>query len=329
MSAYAIITPVRNEEDHFPHTLNSVCAQTVRPLAWVIVNDGSTDATPRLAEAAAGQHGWIRVVHRPDRGRRKQGGGVIEAFNDGYALLSSLFTKPQTVGADTPPHSASTPPWSFLVKLDGDLQLPPDYFARCLERFADDSKLGIGGGMVCRQQNGDWVEDSPGDPPFHVRGATKIYRRACWEALGGLVSAPGWDTLDELKANMLGWQTYTFREIKLLQLKFTGAADGAWKNWVKNGLANYNTGYHPLFMLAKCLRRFISRPFSLAAPGLLAGFFGGYLKGKPAGLDTQLVHYIRRQQMNCLLFRDSLWKPRGPGRPAAALPSPAGARAGH
>ena len=286
---YVVITPVRDEEKHLPQTIEAMASQTIRPAFWVIVNDGSSDNTGDVADAAAAKHSWIRVVHRSNRGFRKAGGGVVEAFYDGYVLVQSES-------------------WNFLAKLDGDLSFEPGYFENCLARFEADTKLGVGGGRIYCRVNGVFVEDAPGDPPFHVRGATKIYRRATWEGIGGLLRAPGWDTLDEFKANMLGWKTYSFKELKVLQLKPTGGADGAWKNWFKNGRANYIVGYHPLFMLSKCAHRLFAKPYVIGAAGLFCGFISGYLKGVPKVADAQLIRYVRRQQMHRLLLRDSLWR---------------------
>ena len=270
----------------------------MRPRTWIIVNDGSNDNTREIIDAAARQHSWIQALHRPDRGFRKQGGGVIEAFYDGYALLSN---------PDTCHSSRDTTHWEFLVKLDGDLSFDRGYFESCLEQFAENPKLGIGGGTVCRRDAGVLVAESRNDPRFHVRGATKIYRRQCWEQIGGLLKAPGWDTVDELKANMLGWETQTFAEILLLQHKDTGSADGAWRNWVKNGLANYVSAYHPLFMMAKCLKRIFARPYLLSAVGLAYGFVGGYFRRVPRIEDSALTRYIRAQQIRKLTLRPSIW----------------------
>lgn len=285
---YVVVTPVRNEAAHFSETIASVLAQKHRPVRWVIVDDGSNDGTDRIADEASRNHTWIQVVHRPDRGFRKQGGGVIEAFYEGFSLCKEI-------------------PWKFLVKLDGDLSFPGDYFEACLNRFAENAKLGIGGGTICRLEHGDLTAETHGDPRFHVRGATKIYRRECWDQIGGLLKAPGWDTIDELKANMLGWQTVTFSDLKLHQHKDTGSADGAWRNWVKNGLANYISCYHPLFMFAKCLKRSISRPYLLGALGLAAGFVSGYIRRVPRLDDLALARYIRGQQLRKLTLRPSLW----------------------
>ena len=103
------------------------------------------------------------------------------------------------------------------------------------------------------------------NPQFHVRGATKIYRRACWESIGGLWMAPGWDTIDEVKANMMGWKTYSFPELRLIHHRFTGSAEGLLQDRVKHGLACYISGYHPLFMAAKCASRLVQKTIRLSA----------------------------------------------------------------
>lgn len=285
---YCVVSPARNEEANLPGTIASMVSQTIRPVRWVIVDDGSSDATGAIAEAAAREHAWIEVLHRPDRGARKQGGGVVETFNEGYERVRGLD-------------------WDYVVKFDGDLSFEPDYFERCLLEFEKDSKLGIGGGTISvRNESGKLVRESD-DPEFHVRGATKIYRRGCWDQLGGLHVAPGWDTLDELKANMLGWTTRTFPDIPLEHHRHTGAADGTWKNWVKNGRANFITGYHPIFMVAKVMGRVISQRRIKPAFGLLWGFFSGYWEGAARVPDAALIRYVRDQQMRRLMGRPSLW----------------------
>lgn len=285
---YIVITPVRNEAKHLQRTIDSMVAQTVRPQRWVVVDDGSTDETGRLAAAAAEGRPWISVVQRRDRGFRQAGGGVMEAFYEGYRSLGNAA-------------------WEFLVKLDGDLSFRADYFAECLKRFKLESKLGIGGGTICNSVNGKLTVESKIDPAFHVRGATKIYRRECWEQLGGLIRAPGWDTVDEVKANMLGWSTRTFADLKLEHHRAAGEAYGRWSNLIKNGQANYVAGYHPLFMFLKAVRRLAEKPYLVGGCGLWLGFLSGYFKPAAEGPGQDVVRYFRRQQINRLLGRKSLW----------------------
>ncbi len=285
---YVVITPVRNEAPYIGKTIDSMVNQTILPREWIIVNDGSTDATPKIIDQASRQYPWIKVIHRSDRGFRNSAGGVIEAFYDGYAALSYED-------------------WNFIVKLDGDLSFKPDYFEACLVHFAEDSKLGLGGGVVWSLVGGKLINDGRNDPKFHVRGATKIYRRDCWEQISPLMKAPGWDTIDEVMANMLGWRTYTFRDVNLIQLKATGSADGRWGNAFKNGKANYVTGYHPLFMIAKCIKRGFFAGKILEAAGLWAGFCSGYIKKEPRVRDTQIIRYLRKQQILRMLGRPSIY----------------------
>jgi biofilm PGA synthesis N-glycosyltransferase PgaC len=284
---YLVITPVRNEEAYLKFTIESMLVQTVRPAQWVIVNDGSTDSTAQIIDEYARQHPWIQAVHRADRGFRKAGGGVVEAFNDGL-------------------RSASCQDWEFIVKLDGDLTLEPDYFEKCLEQFRNDSRLGVGGGVICNVIDG--VKTVEKCPAFHVRGATKIYRRECWEAIGGFWPAPGWDTMDEVKASMLGWTSRSFPGLHLLHHRLTGTAEGLWAGIVKNGRANYICGYHPLFMISKCLGRLIRKPYLVGSVALFYGFASGYLKRIPRVADTETIQYLRDQQMKRLLGKETIWK---------------------
>jgi len=284
---YVIITPVRDEEAHLTATIKSVLAQSIPPAEWVIVDDGSSDGTGAIIDEAAHMRPWIRAIHRENRGFRQAGGGVVQAFNEGYL-------------------NVATTDWEFIVKLDGDLSFEPDYFQRCFEYFESEPKLGVAGGSIYHMMEGRLALENC--PAFHVRGATKIYRRACWEAIGGFLQAPGWDTLDEVKAQMLGWATRSFPDIQLIHHRYTGSADGMWRSWVKNGRANYISGYHPLFMLARCASRLVQKPYLVGAAGLVYGYLTGYLKRMPQVNDPELIRYLRHQQMGRLLGGSTIWK---------------------
>ena len=287
MKRYVIITPVRDEEQYLEATIGSVAGQTVPPSEWVIVNDGSTDGTGRIIDQYAAQFPWIHVVHRPNRGYRKAGGGVIEAFNAGYSALRC-------------------DDWDFIVKLDGDLTFAPDYFEKCLEHFSGESELGIGGGEIYHSLGGELKLEA--NPRFHVRGATKIYRRTCWDRIGGLWMAPGWDTIDEVKANMMGWKTCSFPELRLIHHRFTGSAEGLVRDRVKHGLACYISGYHPLFMAAKCASRLVQKPYVIGAAAIFYGFLKGYLTRAPRVNDLRMIDYLRTQQLRRLAGLETIWK---------------------
>lgn len=287
MTRYVVISPVRDEEKFIADTLECVTRQTLLPAEWIIVDDGSSDGTPAILDRYAAQYPWIRVIHRPNRGFRKSGGGVMEAFYEGYKAVQSTD-------------------WDFVVKLDGDLSFAPDYFEKCFEHFRKEPQLGIGGGDIYHDIAGQMKLES--NPIFHVRGATKIYRKACWEAIGGLWMSAGWDTIDEVKANMLGWKTYSFKDLHLEHHRFTGTADGLVKDRIKHGKVCYVSGYHPLFVLASCLYRIAQKPYVVGSLAVLYGYFAAYMTHPPRVEDPSYVAYIRAQQMKRLMGQQTIWK---------------------
>jgi len=284
---YVVITPVRDEGGHLEKTIRSVVQQTIKPVQWIIVDDGSTDSTGEIMERSDAQHPWISTLHLPNRGSRQNASGVMAAFHQGYPFLNSND-------------------WEFLVKLDGDVCLEPNYFEKCFAEFRKDPLLGIGGGVIWNVIDG--VSRKEPCPMFHVRGATKIYRRECWDAIGGLLRGPGWDTVDEAKANMLQWKTLAFQDLRVLHFRPTGAADGSWQNSVKDGRSDYVTGYHPLFMFLKCIKRVVESSFLIGSIGLGYGFLSSYLRRVPQVDDKALIRYVRRQQLRRLLLMDSVWR---------------------
>jgi len=287
MTRYAVITPVRDEEEFVGATIESVSRQTVRPAEWVIVNDGSSDRTGEIIDQYAAQFPWIRAVHRSNRGFRKSGGGVVEAFYDGYKALRS-------------------DDWDFIVKLDGDLTFSADYFEKCFAYFHREPQLGIGGGEIYHDLAGNMTLET--NPKFHVRGATKIYRKACWEAIGGLWVAPGWDTIDEVKANMLGWVTRSFPDLPLHHHRLTGTADGLLRDRIKHGVACYVSGYHPLFVGAKCVYRLFQKPYFIGSAAIWYGFVKGFVTKVPQVNDARMIAYLRGQQMRRLRGLQTMWK---------------------
>lgn len=285
--SYVVITPVRNEEEYIEETIRSMLGQYLRPAVWIIVDDGSQDRTPEILETYSRQVPWLTVVTRSDRGFRATGRGEVDAFYEGLECLE-------------------TDQWEFIVKLDADLAFEADYFAECLSRFRDNPRLGIAGGtIVTVGRRGEYQESHP---RFHVRGATKIYRHETWNDIGGLVSAPGWDTLDEIRANMLDWVTLTFSDVFLTQLRPTGSSLGQWQNFLKDGEGCYLVGYHPLYLLARCVVRLVRRPYVIGSAGLLAGYVLALVRRMPRSASPETIRYLRTQQVRRLMGRETVWR---------------------
>ncbi len=249
--SYVVITPVRNEEKYVGKTIESMVNQTILPKEWIIVDDGSTDQTPLIIDEAARKHPWIRTVHRPNRGFRKSGGGVIEAFYDGYNALSF--------------HD-----WEFIVKLDADISFASHYFESLLKRFVDDKRLGIASGIYLEMEN-DGVSRPVQMPPYHAAGACKVIRRKCFEDINGFVVASGWDTVDEIRAMARGWITRHFLDLPIMHHKPEGSGIGMIRTSVMHGRIYYRTGGGVLFFALKVLRRIGTKPYMLNAIALLLG----------------------------------------------------------
>ena len=284
---YVVVTPVRDEEKYIESTIKSMLSQTVTPAQWIIVNDGSGDRTGEIIDKCAAEIPWVRAYHRADRGHRLSGGGVMEAFHDGYRSLTR----------DN---------WKFLVKLDADLSFSDDYFERALRHFADQPTLGIGGGTLYHMINGKETVEVV--PRFHVRGATKIYRRRCWDEIDGLWRGPGWDMIDEVTANMLGWTTASFPELRVMHHRYTGTGDTSWREACKNGRGSYCSGYHPLYLAARCCYLLFRKPYLIGSLGMGYGYLTGYLRGLPRINNTKMIEYLRKQQLARLCGAKSIWK---------------------
>jgi glycosyltransferase involved in cell wall biosynthesis len=279
---YAIVTPARDEAQYLQATIDSVVAQTVRPTEWIIVDDGSTDDTPSIVERAAAAHDWIRLVRMPDRGERVVGAGVIEAFNAGLA----------TIGSPTP---------AFLCKLDADLVLLPTYFARLLQYFMAEPRLGIASGRIT-ERVGLRVVYLRHEPEM-VFGAAKFYRRACFDEIGGLEPSLGWDGIDCYQAMRHNWWTGTLPDpaLEILHLRRMGTSHKSiLHGCARRGRGLRYNGAHPIWVLASATYHMLDRPYILAGAAVLIGYLGATLRGEPRMSDKEFIAYLRQWQMQKL-----------------------------
>lgn len=283
---YAIVTPVKNEEKYLEGMIASVVHQTIPPNRWIIVDDGSTDRTGEIIREAESRWDWItRVSIEVSSAPRKPGGEAV--LHLGLKMLNLAE-------------------FDFLARMDGDISFEPDYFDRLFREFEKNPRLGIACGVCFGWRKGKLIEEK--NPRFHTRGALKTYRVRCYQEIGGLEKGLGWDTVDEVRANMLGWQTRSFPELKVVHHRPTQAAAGALQGWINTGIANYFAGYHPLFTLARSCRNMVRRPYVLGGLWMLYGFLSGYLKSLPRIRDPELIRYVRKQQWNRLTGKPTIWR---------------------
>jgi glycosyltransferase involved in cell wall biosynthesis len=281
---YLVITPVKDEERHVEHTLCSMASQTVKPVRWIIVDDGSSDRTPELLAKYAAEHSFIKIITNPRGQTRQPGSAVIRAFNRGYE---------DAKGVD----------YDFIVKLDCDLSFDPDYFEKLLGRFSANPKLGIASGVYWESANGvDWNEIAM--PAYHACGASKVIRRDCWEQINGFIASRGWDTVDEIRAITHGWETTHFRDLKMKHWKIEGSGIGSWKTNIMHGEIYYLTGGGIFFFLLKVLHRLKSRPVLFGGVAVLWGYLRSLLARKPRLVNAAEARCYRKL-LNARIFGKS------------------------
>jgi len=282
---YIIISPVRNEVEFIETTILSVVNQTIRPVKYILVNDGSTDGTDNIISRYVEEYDWILTVNRPPK-EHSPGGGVVDAFYDGYKLISDQE-------------------WDFVIKLDGDLKFGTDYFEQLLILFDKNPRLGMASGKTYQYKKEKLVLDIM--PDDHVRGPAKMYRKECWNDIGGLKKVLGWDTLDELKAQVLGWETRSYKELVLIHYKPIGFKQKKIvKREIKAGERQHYLGYLPLFAVFRGFYRMFQKPFFIAGLLNLYGFALASVKNSERIEDKGIIRHLRRKQMDRLTFRRKL-----------------------
>jgi glycosyltransferase involved in cell wall biosynthesis len=266
-------------------TLDSVTSQTLRPDLWVIVDDGSSDGTPEILADYTDRFPYIRVVRRENRGRRSVGPGVIEAF---YAGLETVDLSQ----------------FDYLCKLDLDLDLPPRYFEILLNRMEDNPRLGTCSGKPCfvDPKSGRLMSERCGDE-MSV-GMTKLYRRECFQDIGGFVREVMWDGIDCHRCRMLGWIACSWDEpdLRFIHLRPMGSSQkGILTGRMRHGFGQYFMGTGLVYMTASAIFRMTMRPWVLGGLAMWWGYVRSFLGFRRRYPDGEFRRFLRRYQWTCLL----------------------------
>jgi len=281
LPTYVLITPARNEAESIELTIKSVVSQTVQPLKWVIVSDGSTDGTDDIVSKYIAGYPWIELVQMPAR-RERHFAGKVHAFNAGYARVRDLE-------------------YEVVGNLDGDISFDEEYFSLLLGKLAEDSTLGLVGTPF----KDTYLK--PYDYRFvgieHVSGACQVFRRACFEEIGGYVAVKGGgvDLIAGITARMKGWKTRTFTDKVCVHHRAVGSAqDGVLGASFKMGVKDYALGAHPLWESLRVIYQMKNRPFLLRGASLGAGYAWALAHRVDRPVSREFVAFRRREQMHRL-----------------------------
>jgi glycosyltransferase involved in cell wall biosynthesis len=277
---YVLITPAHNEERFIPKTLESMAAQTLLPERWIIVNDGSTDKTADIAADYAQRFPWIQVVHRSPRLDRHFG-AKVHAFNAGLERVGSLD-------------------FDVIGNLDADISFDPEYLSFLMRKFSEDLKLGVAGTPFTEDGGYDTARDSF-EGENHVAGGCQLFRRRCFEEVGGYIPNPGGgiDWIAVTTARMKGWKTRSFPEKRFHHYRTLGTAGRSRvAASFSYGEKDYYLGGSPLWQLFRVAYRSTKQPLDGAA--LLAGYFWAAARRMKRPVSRELMRFHRREQMKKL-----------------------------
>ena len=288
---YCLISPARDEAAYARRTLDSVLNQTEPPARWVIVDDGSTDETPAILAEYAARHECIRVITRTDRGERKVGPGVIDAFYAGYDTIDP---------GD----------FDYVCKIDLDLDLPPRYFATLMDRMEADPRIATCSGKAYypapsnaeKSFDGELISEACGDE-MSV-GMIKFYRTAAFEDIGGFVREVMWDGIDCHRCRMKGWiaASWDDPELRFLHLRPMGSSHkGIFTGRMRHGFGQWFMGTSPAYMTASAVFRMSRPPYLVGGAAMWWGYMKSLLSGKARYDDPAFRRFLRRYQWSALL----------------------------
>jgi len=292
---YVLVTPARNEELFIGNTILSVVAQTVRPVRWIIVSDGSTDRTDAIVKSFAAQHDWIELLRMPER-RDRQFAAKANCFNAAYERLKVLR-------------------FDLVGNLDADITFDADYYQFLLNKFTELPKLGVAGTPFVEDASelGKHTYAHGSANLEHVSGAVQLFRRECFEAVGGYVPIKGGaiDWIDVTTASMKGWQKRTIVEKVCFHHRKIGTGNHSpLMARFHYGRKAYYVGGHPLWESLRGVFSMRERPFILGGGCFLAGYWWACVTRMPRPVSSELMAFHRGEQMARLqrLFRHSSYK---------------------
>jgi glycosyltransferase involved in cell wall biosynthesis len=278
---YVLITPARNEETFLEKTIQSVIKQTILPAKWVIVNDGSTDATSSIVRRYLADHRWMELVDLPVR-RDRNFAAKVYAFNAGQERVRDIE-------------------YDIIGNLDADVSLDEDHFEFLQNEFKKNPSLGVAGTIFKEQGYSSETDSFEGQN--HVSGQCQLFRRRCFEEIGGYRpnKAGGIDWMAVTTARMMGWKTRSFREKSFFHHRTLGTAErGRFASSFSYGEKDYYLGGHPVWELFRATYRMTKRPYLLDGVALGSGYLWAFLRRVKRPVSDELMRFHRKEQMQKL-----------------------------
>jgi len=278
---YVLITPARNEDAHIEKTIKSVISQTVLPMKWVIVSDGSTDRTDEIVRSYLKGREWIEFIRMPKR-RERHFAAKVQAFNAGYEKVKSLE-------------------YDIIGNLDADISFGEDFFEYLLNKFERMPKLGVAGTDYIEGEFHSFKDSYIN--VHHVNGQCQMFRRECFEAIDGYVPIKGGgiDWVAVTTARMKGWKTYSFPDRTYIHHRRMGTANSnVLLSRYHYGKKDYFLGGHPLWEIFRGTFQLTRKPYIIGGVFLLLGYFWSSMTRLEKPISKELIEFHRQEQMQRL-----------------------------
>lgn len=278
-NSYVLITAARNEEKYIENTIKAIITQTVLPIKWIIVSDGSSDRTDEIILQYSTNYNFITLMRKTANiNGQVDFSSKVHALRMGYEKLQGID-------------------YNFIGILDGDVTFSSCYYEKVLNQFAQNNKLGIAGGIILDQYDDYCIRRSPNRSNY-VSGCIQLFRRNCYEDTGGLspIKEGGEDTIASVRARMKGWIVEAFEELEVYHHKHSKFTRDKLKDAFRSGRMFYALGSHPLFEALKCIKSINVKPYLLFAMTRMCGYLIPYFQRQKRAVTEEFIKYLRKDQ---------------------------------
>ena len=277
---HVVVTPSRNDEIHLRELFNSMVNQTLPPSEWVIVLHNPKENISQSLQSDFFSFKWISIATVNDDSKRKRGAQIARMVNFGISQLSSK--------------------WDYLSKIDADMTLPRDYFEQIFSEFSENPNLGIASGSCYIVENNSRKKEKVSEN--HTRGGLKTYRGECYDQICGIREVDGWDGVDNIVAQMRGWETMNFPKIEVLHGRRTGSSSGLLRGCFESGSFAYSMRYFFPFIIARSIHQMFRKPILLGGIFMFSGYIFGVITMKKPSLSKDEAIFFHKSQKNRLAF---------------------------
>jgi glycosyltransferase involved in cell wall biosynthesis len=281
-SNYILVTPCKNEENNLLNLYKSLSTQIIRPVLWVIVDDGSIDKTPQIINDILTQNAWVSSL-RLESGKRDVGKHVYGVYNAGFKFAKEYC-------------ALNNINYSYIGNIDADMVLRENnYFQEIIAAFESNNKIGIMSSTIYYMHNDKLVRENNRDNlPM---GSPRIWSKKCFDETGGYPYSYSADSVSNVIAKKKGWDLLILDTIAAIQSRRTSSAGGLWNGFIINGKSAYYRNYSTLFVILKSIKLCFVNPYYIGL-AYFYGFFISTVRREEKFENQEVLIYYHDDKLN-------------------------------